>query len=72
MERQLGNWTRQQSFARRAECGVMYNTKTKWKILWLLMGSTKTERESNTLSGPVISVVWLFVFTCTQLCTVFR
>ena len=25
------------------------------------MGSTKTEKESNTLSGSVISVVWLFV-----------
>ena len=25
------------------------------------MGSTKTENESNTLSGSVISVVWLFV-----------
>ena len=27
----------------------------------LIMGSTKTEKESNTLSGSVISVVWLFV-----------
>ena len=25
------------------------------------MGSTKTEKESNTLSGSVISVVWPFV-----------
>ena len=25
------------------------------------MGSTKTEKESNILSGSVISVVWLFV-----------
>ena len=25
------------------------------------MGSTKTEKESNTLNGPVIYVVWLFV-----------
>ena len=25
------------------------------------MGSTKTEKESNTLSGSVISFVWLFV-----------
>ena len=33
------------------------------------MGSTKTEKESNTLSGSVISVVWLFAFICTQFCT---
>ena len=26
------------------------------------MGSTKTEKESNTLSGSVISVVWLFQY----------
>ena len=26
------------------------------------MGSTKTEKESNTLSGSEISVFWLFVF----------
>ena len=26
------------------------------------MGLTKAEKESNTLSGSVISVVWLFVF----------
>ena len=30
------------------------------------MGSTNTEKESNTLSGSEISVVWLFVFICTQ------
>ena len=36
------------------------------------MGSTKAEKESNTFSGSVISVVWLFVFIFTQLCTVFR
>ena len=36
------------------------------------MGSTKTENESNTLSGSVISVDWLSVFICTRLCTVFR
>ena len=35
------------------------------------MGLAKTEKESNTLSGSVISVVWLFVFICTQLCTKF-
>ena len=34
-------------------------------------GLTKTEKDSNTLhvSGSVISVVWLFVLICTQLCS---
>ena len=30
------------------------------------MCSTKTEKESNTVSGSVISVVWLFVFNSAQ------
>ena len=30
------------------------------------MGSTKTEKESNTLSGSVISVVWLVVLNSAQ------
>ena len=38
----------------------MYNTETRWKILWLDIGLTHSKKESNTLSGSVISVVWLF------------
>ncbi|XP_068717394.1 uncharacterized protein [Montipora capricornis] len=30
------------------------------------------KKEWNTWSGSVISVVWLFIFVCTQLCTDFR
>ena len=30
------------------------------------MGSTKTEKESSTLSGSVISFVWLFVLNSAQ------